>query len=165
LRVFRIKGRSYTEPLSVVLHDIDSLFPLIKEMPHSAELMIERFWPGALTIIFPSASSVPVKIRGRGDTIGVRIPAHKGCMSLLRCCGVPITSTSLNISGGKPARSIEDISKSMQNQLDIILDEGVSLQGGASSVVDLTTTPPTLLREGRIPSQEIQSVLGELCMK
>jgi len=162
-RIFGIKERSYNKPVPVIIADHEMVYSLIREIPIETETLIYKFWPGALTIIFNAVYNIPEAVRGKDNKIGLRIPDHEGCRELVRMSGVPLISTSLNISGQKPVLSIDDMDTALMQKFDIILDGGRCSGEYASTVLDLTTKPPSIYRRGRVPVWAIEAVLGENC--
>ena len=162
-RIFAIKERPYNKPAPVMIADNEMIYSLIRDVPDETETLITKFWPGALTIIFNAVHNIPEAVRGKENKIGLRIPDHEGCRELVRKCGVPLISTSLNISGQKPVLSIDDMDSLLMEKFDIIIDGGRCSGEYASTVLDLTTNPPSILRKGRVPVEEVEIILGENC--
>ncbi len=157
-RVAGAKRRSESKPILVIVNSYEMLKPFVDTIPISAELLMEKFWPGPLTLVFKASRLVPDEISVGTGTIGMRIPSNKLCMMLVAAAGVPLTSTSANIVGEKPARTIQMIRKSLAG-IDLYLDAGEIPESLPSTVVDVSTGVPRVLRHGAIANEKIQQVL------
>jgi L-threonylcarbamoyladenylate synthase len=148
-RLYRIKGRKAGKPIPFLIKDQEMLETLVTDVSPMARQLMEQHWPGPLTLIFRAKEGLPSPLRGEAGTIGVRISAHPIARLIVEAVDAPLTSTSANTAGGKnltDARSIADL---LGDQVDLIIDGG-EVAGQGSTVVDLTTTPPTVVREGMI---------------
>jgi L-threonylcarbamoyladenylate synthase len=158
--VFKIKKRSLTSPLLVLVSDSLELKDLVKEVPAMAEKLINKFWPGRVTLVFEALNQISEKLTAKTGKIGVRMPGHPVALAIARNMGRPITGTSANISGHKGCSIIEDIDLSVAEKLALILDAG-TLEGGiGSTVVDVTDKKPLIIREGRISKKDIFDALA-----
>ena len=117
------------------------------ELPALAQALIARFWPGPLTLILPALPHLPTVLTASGTTIGVRIPDQPFLRELARQAG-PLASSSANRSGGAECRTGAEVLAQLDGRIPLLVDGGVSPHGQASTVLDLTTTPPRILREG-----------------
>lgn len=158
-KVFQVKGRSWGMPLPILLAFPEDVERVAVSIPPVAYRLIERFWPGALTLVLPKAPAVPTIVAGRGWTVGVRVPAHAIPRELARRLGNPIHGTSANPSGAPAARTAEDVRQHLGDRVDYIVDGGLT-PGGQSTVVDLTGPRPRLVRQGIVPKEAIEEVLG-----
>jgi len=149
-RLLQVKGRSPEKPVSILIKSRELLTSLVADIPPSAVPLMDRFWPGSITLIFKVIAGVyPMLAAGTGK-IGIRIPEHPVAVALVNDLPHPITATSANYSGSPGASSIKDLPQEFLNQIDLILDAG-SLSGGTgSTIIDVTTDPPTVLREGEV---------------
>ncbi|MBF0413548.1 MAG: threonylcarbamoyl-AMP synthase [Desulfamplus sp.] len=160
-RVFNIKQRPLTNPILVLIDDINQLSSLVKPLseqeflPQSAIALIKKFWPGNITLVFDAMSNVPVELTAGTGKIGVRIPGHSLARELVKQVGRPITGTSANISGRAGCRNIADIDPEILNSVDMILNAGALKGGIGSTVVDITYNQIRIIREGVIASDEI----------
>ena len=145
-RIYSIKGRDFNKPLAVYLSNTNALRDEAKEISVSAEKLIRKFLPGTLTIILFNKENVPT---------GYRISPHKVLLSLLEILPVPMVGTSANKSGEKDSITASEVIVSLGDKLDLIIDSGVCLERVPSTVVDCTSDPPIILREGKIRKQEI----------
>lgn len=159
-KIYRLKKREKTHPFTIIIGNVLDLKELISEMPESACLLIEKFWPGALTIIFKSSKKLKENLPGKRETIGIRLPDNKICGLLTKYCGFPIISTSANLSGGKAPKSIEEIPQEIKSNCDIIIDIGEIHSSGESTVIDVSSYIPKTIREGEISIEEIQKYIN-----
>lgn len=144
-KVYLMKGRSLTKPLSVCVSQVGD----IKQIAHlnlQLEELIQKILPGPYTLILNKKEKVPLLITGGTDKIGVRIPDNSICREISR--EFPITTTSANISGHPSPVSAQEARKELGDHPDILIDSGPCSGGISSTVVDLTVTPPRILREG-----------------
>jgi len=149
-RVFHVKNRPAANPILILVPDAEVISTLVEEIPSEAREIIHRFWPGSVTLVFRARSPVsPLLTAGTGK-IGIRLPAHPAAAQLVSTVGAPITGTSANLSGEPGVSNVGDLPGEIIDRVDMVLDAG-SLQGGqGSTVVDVTTDPPTVLREGMV---------------
>lgn len=145
--LYRIKERPRNKPFTVHVSDKDMIEKLGCAVTEEASRLMEKFWPGPLTIILNAAD---------GKTIGFRMPANKVALELIRAAAVPVIAPSANLSGEKPPVSAEEAVKGLEGKVDIVLDGGKTAIGIESTVVDLTMLPPKILREGAIKAEEIK---------
>jgi len=158
-RIFTIKGRSPLKPISIFIAHRDMLAPLISDDGPSpaAERLMETFWPGPLTLIFKSASTLPDRLTAGTQTIGVRLPASAFVRSLIEIAGIPITATSANRSGDPNPVSAREVAETLMVQLhppDRLIDGGPG-SAVASTVVDVMHAPPRLVRNGALALSEL----------
>jgi L-threonylcarbamoyladenylate synthase len=162
-RVFDLKGRSTTaSPVLVLIRSRADLKSLVSEFTPVAERLMEAFWPGPLTLVFRAAPAVPAVLTAGTGTIGVRLPAHPDTQRVLEAVGGPLTGTSANRTGDPPATTAEDVRRALGAGVDVILDGGATPGGLPSTVLDTSVTPPRLIREGRVPSAALRSIIGSL---
>lgn len=158
-RVLAIKGRPAGMPILVLIAERKDLRPLIEEETRAAVILMERFWPGPLTLIFKASPTLPRALTGGTGTIGVRQPALPSLRVLLRRTG-PLTGTSANRSGAPSLARADEVDATFGKQLDLIVDGGPTPGGLASTVVD-TVGPVRILREGPISPHQIRTALIE----
>ncbi|MBO8174409.1 MAG: threonylcarbamoyl-AMP synthase [Thermococcus sp.] len=161
-RIFEAKGRPADNPLIVHIADFNQLYELAKEVPREAEVLAEHFWPGPLTIVLPKRSNVPMVTTGGLDTVAIRMPAHEIALGLIRTSRRPIAAPSANISGKPSPTLAEHVVDDFYGRIECIIDGGEVKIGVESTVLDLTTKPPTLLRPGGLPLEEIEKVIGKV---
>jgi L-threonylcarbamoyladenylate synthase len=155
--VRRAKGREEGKPLPLVGADIAQARELCREWPESADLLATRFWPGALTLVIPARPDVPPDVTAATGNVAVRVPDLELTRALCRRAG-PLVSTSANRAGGSPPVTCADALEAVGAAASLALDAGRG-QAVASTIVDLTVTPPVLLRAGAVPWDEIEGVL------
>ena len=162
-RLFALKGRSSaSSPILVLIRHRKDLESLIAEISPSAELLMQAYWPGPLTIVFRASSRVPSVLTAGTGTIGIRLSAAASLQWLLDAVGGPLTGTSANRSGALPAVTAQDVQASLGVNVDLILDGGRTPGGFASTVVDTTVMPVRLIREGALSRSAVLSVIGTL---
>jgi L-threonylcarbamoyladenylate synthase len=157
-RIYSLKGRQWRKPLAVLVATLEAAHPLIEEIPAEASRFAKAFWPGPLTILF-KASPLGRLVTGGLETIGVRIPDHPIALAILRKVGLPLATTSVNHSGEKPAVSGAACAKLFGSKVDWLIDGGVCRMKEASSVVDLSHYPFTVIRHGAISKKRLEAVL------
>lgn len=158
-RVCTMKGRPEGKPIPVLIPDRAHLTAFASDLTPGATVLMDRFWPGPLTIVFPALSGLPRRLTAGTGTVGVRCPAYPMLLTLLRHVG-PVTGTSANRSGAAPACTASEVMAAFGAQLDLILDGGPA-PGGPPSTVVTTVGRLRLLREGQIPQHQIEAVLAE----
>ena len=149
-KLYTIKKRQAEKPLPIIIGDINSLASIVKGIPAQAEDLIKRYWPGPLTLIFDSQDNIPDLLTGDKKKLAVRIPGESVALHLARALQLPVTSTSANPSGQPPAEEIVSIIKYFGDKIDLIIDAGKTPGGKPSTIIDVTITPPKVLREGSI---------------
>ena len=144
--IFRVKKRPLSKPIPIIIADKSWLKDIVIEVPEVAIHLIKKYWPGPLTIVFRASNKLPSNLTGGTGKIGIRVCSHPLAQRLVSLVKVPITATSANISGEPPPNSIDSISL---NGIDII-DGGPVLGRVPSTIIDVTSTPPVILRQGAI---------------
>jgi L-threonylcarbamoyladenylate synthase len=158
-RVFQVKQRAATNPLSVLIKSIDDVASLAAEIPFAAIKFMETFWPGRLTIVFKARPEVPANVTAGTGKIGIRIPEHPIAVKLVAALDNPLTGTSANLSGDPSADCIGDLPSVIITGVDLVIDSGKLKGGIGSTVVDVTTDPPTIIREGEVSKDELFRIL------
>ncbi|HET6462063.1 MAG TPA: L-threonylcarbamoyladenylate synthase [Syntrophales bacterium] len=154
-RIFLIKGRNFKNPISVIIGNVNDIRGLVEEIPEFALHLMERFWPGALTIIFKASPDVsPLLTAGTGK-IGIRLSSHPVAAALATKLGNPITATSANLSGKHECTRAGEVIQGIGDQIDAIIDAGQTRGGPGSTVIDVTRKRPAILREGLIPKHKL----------
>jgi L-threonylcarbamoyladenylate synthase len=159
-RAFAVKGRLSEKAVSLLLADVEDMGPLCAEVPPSARLLAQRFWPGPLTLVLRRSPSLQSAALGSGDSVALRVPDHFFLRQLIRALGEPITGTSANRSGRPSCRTAREVQRQLGGVLDLIIDGGPSRAGQESTVVDITTQPPAIVRQGAIAGAEVEKVVG-----
>lgn len=150
-RIFAIKGRNQGQALPVLVSGWDQVEMVAANISEKAERLAHRFWPGALTLVLWRLPRLPDLVTGGGETVAVRMPDHPVPLTLTAALGRPITGTSANRSGEADLQSREDVLGQLGDLVDYVVRSGPSPAGMASTVIDLTTGEPRLLREGALP--------------
>jgi L-threonylcarbamoyladenylate synthase len=158
-RVAAMKGRADGPPILVLIADVAILSSFVPTVPSSAKLLMERFWPGPLTLVLPAHHTLPVALTGGTGTVGIRQPSLALLRELLLRTG-PLTGTSANKTGQPPARTAGEVEAILGRDVDLILDGGPTAGEAPSTVVD-ATGPIRLLREGMIKRDRLATALGE----
>jgi L-threonylcarbamoyladenylate synthase len=158
--IFRAKGRPANNPVIIhVAKPADALL-VVAEWPDVAERLARRFWPGPLTLVLPKRDIVPDIVTAGGPTLAVRVPAHPVALALLRGAGVPVAAPSANRSTQLSPTRAEHVLRGLDARIDMILDGGPTTGGLESTVLDLASSPPRLLRPGLIGLAELEAVIG-----
>ena len=159
-RIYEIKNRPRHMQLPVFIADIERLATLANPIPECARFLARRFWPGGLTLVLPKADLVPAYL-APGPTIAVRIPNHPVCLTLIEHLGNPIIGTSANISSRPSVLTADEVEQQLGGKIDFVIDGGKCPGGRESTIVDVTCEPPVILRQGIIPSHEVDKVYKE----
>ncbi len=157
-RIYAVKERPQSMPFPVLVANIAQITRLAESVPPLAARLIEKFLPGALTIVLLKSGSVPDAVTGGGSTIAIRIPAHPVPLALIEGLGAPLVGTSANLSGRPSPLTAHDVYSQLGNKVDLIIDGGRCPEGKESTVVDVTGEIPVVLREGAIPVVELEQV-------
>ena len=159
-RLFALKGRSVDKPVLLIVEEPSQLASLVAEIPPAFTMLMQRFWPGPLTLVFPGAPSLPELLTGHGSTIGVRVSSHPVARQLVRAFGHPITATSANLSGHPPAVTAGGVRDQLGPDLDLVLDGGETPGGLGSTILGFQEGKVCLLRPGVISFAEIEAALA-----
>ena len=161
-RIFKAKGRPQDNPLILHITDVSWLERYCKEIPLTAYKLAEAYWPGPMTMILPRKDMVPDAVTAGLDTVGMRCPSHILCHELIRLADVPIAAPSGNTSGRPSPTTADHMREDMDGKIDAIVDGGPCSVGVESTIIDLTCTPPRLLRPGGISLEQLRAVLGQV---
>ncbi|MCE4610735.1 MAG: threonylcarbamoyl-AMP synthase [Desulfurococcales archaeon] len=159
-RVFEVKGRPPDNPLIIHVASREDLWLVASSVPEEAWRLVERVWPGPLTIVVPRDPKVPKIVTGGLDTVAVRSPAHPVALGLIEASGTPIAAPSANRSGRPSPTTAEHVVEDLDCKVDLILDAGETFMGVESTIIDFTRDPPVLLRPGPYPIDEVEKILG-----
>lgn len=160
-RIFEAKGRPGDNPLILHISDLSQLRPLIAcEPSEAARQLIDAFWPGPLTMIFPKSDLVPDEVSAGLSTVAVRFPLHPVAQKLIAAAGCPIAAPSANRSGRPSPTSAQHVLEDMDGRIPMILDGGACAVGLESTVVDMTGETPRILRPGGVTAEQIAQVAG-----
>ncbi len=161
-RVFEAKGRPPGTPLIVLVADREGLQALAAGIPPVAEALMERFWPGPLTLTFPASERVPQAVTGSGNTVAVRMPGSKVALELVRASGTPVVAPSANLFGHASPTSGDHVLKDLEGRIDLLLDAGNVGTGIESTILDICQSPPVLVRQGAVPLKDIEELIGKV---
>lgn len=159
-RIFAAKERPRFDPLIVHVADQTWLPRLVTSVPPPARRLIDHFWPGPLTLVLSKTELVPDLVTAGLPSVGVRMPAHPSALNFLIQAGVPVAAPSANLFGHVSPTTAQHVADQLGDRIDYILDGGVCSVGLESTVLDLTTSPPTLLRPGGLPLERIEEAIG-----
>jgi L-threonylcarbamoyladenylate synthase len=156
-KIYAIKGRDFSKPISLIIASREDLARFTKEITPAAEALMDRFWPGGITLLFKASHDVPRKLTAKTGKIGIRLSSNPIATLLAQNLSGAITATSANRSGQKECVSAEEVISSIGENLDAVIDGGRTPGGAGSTIVDTTVDPPVVIREGIIPSSAIYS--------
>jgi len=159
-KIFEIKGRDFKNPILVVIGDRSHLDAFAADVPVQARKLMDRFWPGPLTIVFRAAPFVSTKLTAGSGKIGIRLTSHPVAMAISKGLGGPVTATSANLSGAPECSSAVEVLSQLEGKIGGIVDGGETPGGKGSTIVDATVSPVKVLREGVIPAALIQDTLA-----
>ena len=159
-RIFVIKGREKGKPLPVIIPGPDSLHDLCSEIPGIALALMDKFWPGGLTLIFRASKVVSPLITGGSSKIGVRVSSNPIAQEIVSTLGTPIIATSANITGEPGCTTAQEVLERLGTRIDYIVDGGRTEGMEASTVLDLTLTPPRIVREGVVREENLNPILS-----
>lgn len=163
-KIYRAKGRPSDNPLIVHIADMEKLDLVVREIPENAWKLAERFWPGPLTMIFDKSEAVPRETTGGLDTVAVRMPVHPVARALIRAAGGYVAAPSANLSGRPSPTVAKYVIEDMAGRIEMVIDSGDVEIGLESTIVDLTSEKPMILRPGYITRQKLVQVLGEVAL-
>ena len=160
-QIYSIKQRSAKKPILILIDRIKWLERLVTRVPETATAIMDKFWPGKVTLVFEASDAVSPDLTGGSGKIGIRLPGHPAASQIVKSIAGPLTGTSANLSGHRGCRKISDLEPDFTSRLDLIIDAG-PLQGGrGSTVVDVAAgDQPIILREGEITGEEILKAVG-----
>jgi L-threonylcarbamoyladenylate synthase len=158
-KVRAIKKREGFKPILVIIGSEQHLLALTNSISDEARILMAKFWPGPLTLVFKATKEVPDLLSKGSGTIGVRVPSSPLCLRLLALCGCPLTSTSANLSGGPALHSVKEIRRAIPRGVDLMLDAGDLQRTLPSTVLDVSVSPPRVLRNGAISCAMLQEVV------
>lgn len=161
--IYIAKGRPSDNPLILHIADFSMLDSLVKDIPNDARLLMDKFWPGPLTLIFNRKSIVPDKATGGLNTVAIRMPSHKIAHAILKTAKVPVAAPSANLSGKPSPTSTAHVIEDLDGRVDYIVDSSRSFVGIESTVVDMTVIPPMILRPGYITYEDLKEVIPDVC--
>lgn len=161
-KIYQAKGRPSDNPLLVHVADKEDVYDLVENIDDRAKLLMDKFWPGPLTIVFKKKAIIPDRTSGGLDTVAIRMPSDQVARDLIRQAGVPIAAPSANISGRPSPTKPEHIIRDMDGRVDGILVGGPCDYGVESTIIDLSEDLAMVLRPGSITLEMLGEVLGRI---
>ena len=161
-KIFIAKGRPQDNPLILHVHSIEQVKELVEEIPEMAEVCMEKFWPGPLTILFKKNSKVPNIITAGLDTVAIRMPKNNIALELIKLANVPIAAPSANISGKPSPTAAEHVREDLSGKIDMIIDGGSTGIGLESTVLDLSGDVPMILRPGGVTLEDLKEIIPQI---
>ncbi len=161
-KIYAAKGRPSDNPLIVHICKWEDIYPIAAEVSEEAKKIAQSFWPGPLTMILPKSELVPCETTGGLDTVAVRMPSHKVAQKLIEYAGGYVAAPSANTSGKPSPTQAKYVAEDMNGRIEMIIDGGEVGIGLESTIIDLTVTPPQILRPGFITQEMLSEVLGEV---
>ncbi len=161
-KIFEAKNRPMDNPLIVHLSSKEEIPLVAREIPNYAQMLIDKFMPGPITIVLPKRPEIPLCVTGGIDTVGIRIPEHEGARRFIKACGCPIPAPSANSSGKPSPTSAKHVFDDLDTRIPLILDGGECSCGVESTVISLCGEKPMLLRPGIITYEMLKDCLGEV---
>ena len=156
-RIFAIKGRPADQPLPVLVSSVDALERIAESIDDRIVALLDRYWPGPLTVVVPAREGMPVEVLGSDGSVGVRLPNHPLAIEVIEKAGGAVACTSANRSGDPPAIEAAAVSEVLGGQLDLILDGGQAPGGVASTVVAVIGSELRIIRQGAVAASELSA--------
>ncbi len=161
-KIFDAKGRPSDNPLIVHVSNKNQVSDIVQKIPESAEKVMEKLWPGPLTLVMPRADCVPDSVTAGLDTVAVRFPSHPIAQKLIELSGVPVAAPSANTSGKPSPTKASHVLEDLNGKVDYIIDGGSCNVGLESTVLDTTSAPAQILRPGGVSKEQLDAILGEV---
>ncbi len=161
-KIFEAKGRPSDNPLIVHVSDKEELFALVSKVPEKAQKLMDKFWPGPLTLVLNKSKSVPRAVTAGQETVAIRMPNNKIALELIKQSGIPVAAPSANVSTRPSPTEAKHVLEDLDGKIDAIIDGGRTDIGLESTVIDLTSETPTILRPGKITKEELEKVIGKI---
>ena len=161
-KIYAAKGRPATNPVILHVADAAGAQALVSRWPAEARALVERFWPGPLTLVLPASGVVPSIVRAGGPSVALRCPAHPVALALIRATGRPLAAPSANRSQHLSPTLAQHVASSLGGAVDLILDGGPTEAGLESTILDLSGVRPRILRPGPIGPADIEALIGSV---
>jgi len=161
-KIFQIKGRPANNPIIVHVTGNEMAKSCVKNWPELAGKLSKAFWPGPLTLVLPRAKEIPDVVTAGGETVGIRWPSHPFIQAVIRECNFPLAAPSANLSSRVSPTNAEHVRNQLGGKIPLIVDGGQSQVGIESTVLDLTVSPPCVLRPGMIHAESLAAVIGDI---
>ncbi len=159
-KIYHVKGRPLNRAIPLLLDSAESLSQVARDIAPEAWPLTKKFWPGALTVVLHRKPVVPDIVTGGGVTVALRVPDHPFALRLIRAVGGPLAATSANLTSHPDPQTAHEVADYLEGRIDLILDGGRCPGGIPSTVIDLTRTPPAILRAGAISLEELEKELA-----
>ena len=159
-KIYLAKGRPSDNPLILHISEFEELNPIVREISPAAKKLMDAFWPGPLTMVFPKSDIVPDKATGGLDTVAVRFPNHPVARAIIRAAGLPIAAPSANSSGKPSPTRASHVEFDLNGKIDMIVDGGAAEWGLESTIVDVSGAVPMILRPGAVTKEMMEEVVG-----
>lgn len=160
--IFAAKGRPATDPLIVHVADYAQLVGVVGQLPASFALLSEAFWPGPLTMLVLKHPDLDPAITAGRNSVAVRMPRHAVALALIRASDCPLVAPSANLFSRPSPTNADHVLNDLAGRIDAVLDAGSTSIGVESTIIDLTCTPPRILRQGGVPAEQLATVLGDV---
>lgn len=164
-KIFKAKGRPPTNPIIVHVDSIEMAKKCVKKWGALADKLAQNFWPGPLTLVLEKSEIIPDIVTAGGKTVGVRFPSHPIIVAVIQECGFPLAAPSANLSSRISPTTAQHVLKSLGDKIPLIIDGGECNIGIESTVLDITTHPPRILRPGLIHQESLSAVIGGRVIK
>jgi L-threonylcarbamoyladenylate synthase len=160
-KIYTIKGRSFDKPIPIIIGQRRYINKYASSIPEAGKILMDRFWPGGLTLLLPVSPHIPQKLTAGSEKIGIRLSSNMIATGLANILSGALTATSANISGEKECSTVDEVIGSLGDTIDLYIDGGRTPGGMGSTIVDVTIDPPVIIREGVIPSKLIIDTLRQ----
>ncbi|MCR5831386.1 MAG: threonylcarbamoyl-AMP synthase [Lachnospiraceae bacterium] len=161
-KIYEAKGRPSDNPLIIHIAELEDIYRIVKIVPPEALALAKRYWPGPLTMIFDKASIVPKETTGGLDTVAVRFPSHPVAKAFIKAAGGFVAAPSANLSGRPSPTTGKHVAEDMEGRIDMIIDSGPCDIGLESTIIDMTSDVPMMLRPGYVNEEMLRDVLGDI---
>ena len=152
-RLFEIKERPRSKAILVIIDTIEQLNLLVSDFPEPYKALTKKYWPGALTLIFPALPGLSKLLTGNTETIGIRMSSSKTATGICRACGIPVSATSANISGKSPSTSVDDVLQYFGSRIDLAVDGGKTVAAHCSTIAAVDGGRVRIVRPGMVTIQ------------
>ncbi len=149
-KLYQIKNRPYNKPFPLIAGSMETVAGIVKSVPEKARVLMDRYWPGPLTILLDAEDHVPSLLTGHTGKIAVRVPGRSVALELAIALSAPVTATSANPSGMPPAKDAADVIRYFEGKIEMVIDAGIAPGGNPSTIIDMTVEPPEILRQGSV---------------
>lgn len=163
-KIYAAKGRPSDNPLILHISEMEELQPIVREISPAAQKLMDAFWPGPLTMVFPKADIVPAQATGGLDTVAVRFPNHPVARAIIKAAGLPIAAPSANSSGKPSPTRASHVQFDLDGKIDMIVDGGAAEWGLESTIVDVSGEVPMILRPGAVTKEMMEEIVGEVAI-